>query len=133
MQRRPKALGVLLAVASSTAVVGGCDDHDVGVVRQRWTIEGSTEPSSCANVGAAQMRVIAVDGAGAVRATQFAACTDFQTSIRLDPGTYAIAATFLGADGQAVSRTLREEPFSVTDDEETTLVLDFSRASFLGR
>ena len=122
---------VLLAVACLLAATS-CDDSDKGLVRQNWTIDGKADPASCTAVRAAQMRVVAIDGAGVVRGTEFAPCTVFQNTVRLDPGFYSIAATFLGADGRPVSRTLAENGFKVVDDEETVLRLDFPLAAFGG-
>jgi hypothetical protein len=124
-----KAVIVLLAVGSMIGVAG-CDDDDVGVIRQSWTINGSTDPQNCSIRGAAQMRVIAIDQERVVRSTQFAACGDFNISIPLDPGFYDMAATFISADGRAVSRTQTISDVPVADDEETFINLDFVAVTF---
>lgn len=118
-------IGCLMATAS-------CDDSDKGLVRQNWTIDGKADPASCTAVRAAQMRIVAIDGAGVVRGTEFSPCTTFQNTVRLDPGFYSVAATFLGNDGRAVSRTIAENGFKVVDDEETVLRLDFPLSAFVG-
>ncbi len=132
MMKHAKPVMVLLLAVGSFGVVG-CDDNDVGVVRENWTIDGKVDPTACAAVGAAQMRMVAVDGAGVVQGTEFASCTDFQTTMRLNPGIYDVVATFLGADGAAVSRSLVVSGFGVADDEETILRFDFPLAAFPGR
>lgn len=122
---------VLLLLAAGALGASGCDDSDVGVVRQGWTIEGRTEPQACAAVNAAQMRMIAIDPFGVVRGAEFAPCTSFSSSLRLVPGTYSIAATFLSAEGRAVSRTVTRDGVSIEDDKDTDYTIDFPLSTFL--
>lgn len=123
----------MAAVLAMISMIAGCDDSDVGLVRQNWTIDGRVDPQSCATLGAAQMRMVAVDGAGVVQGTEFTSCSAFQGTMRLNPGVYTVAATFLGTDGRPVSRSLAVEGFSVVDDEETVLSVDFPLSAFIRR
>ncbi len=132
MKKHARTVILLLAVGAIAATTA-CDDSDVGVVRQSWTIEGRTEPQSCTAVNAAQMRLVAIDPFGVVRGTEFTSCTSFQGTLRLIPGVYSIAATFLSADGRAVSRTLTRDGVSVVDDEDTDYTVDFPLSVFLGQ
>jgi hypothetical protein len=121
-------LPALLAIGLLTTA---CDDSDVGLVRQSWTIEGTTDESRCSELNASQMRLIAVDGAGVVQGTEFAACGAFKAELRLPPGIYSVASAFLGADGQPVSRARAIDGLVVSEDEETTIDVDFPSSAFI--
>ncbi|AKU99072.1 hypothetical protein AKJ09_05736 [Labilithrix luteola] len=110
----------------------GCtSSNDDGTLQQNWTIAGTTNPTACGP--ATQMRVVVVDPAGATAATRFAACSSFQTNIDLAPNNYTGAATFLDANGAAVSRTLVIPPFTINHDNTTFRTVDFALTDFLAR
>lgn len=124
-----------IAVAAMVSVSAlGCSDDDedeVGTLQQNWTIAGSTDPSACGPVGATQMRLVVVDSFGFTDATQFAPCSDFRTSVTLLPDRYSATATFLGADGLPVSKTIILPVIDVFVDRTTSVTVDFALLDFV--
>jgi hypothetical protein len=124
---------VIAAIAATAAISAGCSSDDDGTLQQTWSIEGSTDPNTCTRVGAAQMRVVVLDPGLFVRATRFAPCTDFSTAITLDDNNYTATATFLDANGVAVSDTRTLSVFAIRENVTTRLHIDFPVGSFLPR
>src|SRR6187401_1355658 len=123
------ALGAL--VSASALGCGSDDDEPIGTLQQNWTIASSTTPEACAN--ATQMRLVVVDSFGFTDATQFAPCSAFRMTLTLVPDRYTGTATFLGADGLPVSRTLVLAPFTIIEGQTTTETVDFSLSDFLAK
>ena len=96
-----------------------------GDLVQKWTIEGSTEPKKCVANGAARMRLVVIDSAGNVDATELAPCSAFQVGQRLLVDDYTATATFLSPNGFPVSQTLAIPRFSIRADQTTTQTIDF--------
>ena len=126
-----RTVTVLLGLAALLAASGACGGEDAGVVHQTFTINGAADPASCGRVDATQIRSVALDPFGVIRGTSFVPCTSFESSLQLNPGTYSVAATFLGADGRAVSRTLTRDGVTVVEGETTTYTVDFPLSTFL--
>lgn len=128
----------LFFIALTTLVVASAcgddeDDDNFGTLQQGWTIAGTTDPAACIRTGATQMRIVVLDPGLFVEATQFAPCEDFATTLRLDDNNYTASATFLDANGVAVSETRTVAVFSIAEDRTTTLSIDFPLAAFLPR
>lgn len=123
---------IMALLVGLTAALGGagCDDHDVGVVRESWTIDQRTDPASCTNVRAVEIRFVVVDSAGNEIARQTAPCSAFAATLPLNPGVYSVTATFLGERGIPISFTQSMDRLPIADDEETTLGLNFSSSDF---
>jgi hypothetical protein len=122
------AMGALVTVSAL-----GCSDDDeaTGTLQQNWTINGSTDPSSCGPVGATQMRLVVIDSAGYTDATQFAPCTDFRATVSLIPDRYTAAVTFLGANGAPVSKTQLVPIFDIYSGQTTTVGTNFTLTDFI--
>lgn len=95
-----------------------------GALVATWTIEGTTDPASCAFHGVEQMRLVVFDARGLAEATRFAPCGAFEATVALAPGTYSVTATFVSA-GVAVSDELSLVPFTIVSNETVVRSVDF--------
>jgi hypothetical protein len=125
---------VLGAAASSLHGCGAGEDEEeagllTGTLLQKWTIEGTAAPKKCEANGAARMRLIIIDSAGDVDATELVPCTAFQFAYTLEIGDYTGSATFLAPNGFPVSHTLSIPKFSVRPGMTTTQTIDFPKAA----
>ena len=123
------SLGTLLLLGAAS----GCGSDDEGTLQQNWTIQGGTSADACSVAGAAQMRVVIVDGNGFTQATNFESCSSFTSRIALDEDTYTGAATFVGTDGLPVSQTKIIPAFRIIKGETTVQTVDFNIGDFLAR
>ena len=128
-------INAMIATVGTVVACGtglGCGSKE-GPLAQNWTIQGTTSPTACTASGATQMRVIVIRSNGVAEATDFAACNAFNTSLSLDEDTYTGTATFLDANGIAVSQTKLLGAFSIIDGETTRRTIDFVASDFLPR
>jgi hypothetical protein len=124
-------LAIAIGAMVSVSVFGCSDDDPVGTLQQSWTIGGSSDPSACGPVRAAQMRIVLTNSDGKIDATQFAPCADFHASVPLDPDRYAVAVTFLGPDGFPVSNTLLVPTIDIYSGQTTSIATDFTLRDFV--
>jgi hypothetical protein len=122
-------IGLLALIASGCS---SSNNDNAGTLQQGWTIEGTTNPAACTQVSAAQMRLVILDQNNVVSATQFASCTDFTIAVSLPAATFSAAATFLNANGLAVSRTLVVPSFNVFVGQTTVQNINFTVSDFTG-
>jgi hypothetical protein len=118
------------------ALLGGAGHScgtDDGTLTQTWTIQGNNHPANCDTAGAVQMRVVVVNSGGVAEGTNFVACNAFTTSFSLRPDNYTATATFLGANGLAVSQTKLVPVFGISADQTTVRTIDFAINDFLPR
>lgn len=119
---------MLLVVAGAA-----CDDDEpppAGTLQQGWTIAGARTPEACSRFGATQMRLVVLDSSLFVEATRFAPCTDFTASLALTPDVYTGTATFLDANGVAVSNTRSITAFTISENITTLQNVDFAVGDF---
>jgi hypothetical protein len=128
-------LNTVIAAVSTLVACGvgiGCGSDD-GTLQQNWTIQGTTNPNSCVAAQATQMRLVAIGSDGVAEATTFSACNAFQASQSLKEDTYTGAATFLDANGVAVSQTKLVPPFTIVEGQTTVRTIDFAVSDFFPR
>jgi hypothetical protein len=133
MKVQLSVFGATLGAALLGSLGLSCSSSHEGTLVQSWTIQGNVNPASCDTAGATQMRVIAVNSAGFAEATNFVACSAFSTSFALPQDNYTATATFLGANGLAVSQTKIVPIFGISNDTTTYRTIDFAISDFLGR
>jgi hypothetical protein len=133
MKLRGSTLVISCAFVLAITACGDDDDDDIptGTLQQSWTIAGAKNPDSCTRYNAAQMRLVAIGPGAVVQATQFTPCNAFQTTLTLPANTYTAAATFLDANGVAVSQTLNVSAFFIAEDLTTIQNVDFTPINFL--
>jgi hypothetical protein len=123
----------IVAAAVIVLSIGGassCGGNNNGTLVPTWTIAGTTEPAACTGLRASQMRLVVLDSAGFVQATQFAPCTDFRTELTLHEDAYSATATFLDPSNVVVSKTLVISRFTVLEAQTTTLTVPFQVTDF---
>ncbi len=129
-----RVLGIVLLAAGAASCAD--DDDDVaglvpgintGTLEQSWTIEGTRDVGKCEQYRADRMRIVVFAPDGEVHATEFTACSFFQTTLTLLTDRYTANATFVDAQGNPVSQTLTIPEFTISSDERTVLTpLDFN-------
>jgi hypothetical protein len=127
MSRGAVLFAAIVGAGGGTACSGS---NNVGTLRESWTIDGSQDANACTQRGAAQLRLVVVDTSNVVSATQFASCSDFQTSLALSPQVYSATATFLDTNGTPVSQALTLPPFAIFLEQTTNQSVNFSPADF---
>lgn len=123
------AVGLVFVGCSSEAddnVVAVLPGVDSGTYVQNWSIEGQQSASKCREYGADRMRVVVFDDDGSVHATEFGACASFSLRLTLLERRYTGTATFIDANGNAVSKTRDIAAFAIVDDRETANFVNFT-------
>ncbi len=133
MKTKLSVLSATLGAALLGAFGLSCSSTHDGTLVQNWTIQGNVNPASCNTAGAVQMRVVVVNSSGGAEATNFTACNAFTTSFSLHPDNYTATATFLGANGLAISQTKLVPVFGISEDQTTVRTIDFAISDFLPR
>lgn len=138
---RKGTIASLLGVAALVAAcASGCTNHvqgevapdpGTGTVTQTWTIEGTSAPEKCAEIGASQMRVVFFDSVFTIYSTALAPCTDFRLSRDVRAQSYTGRATFVGANGVDVSQTVPIGTFQITPGATTVSTVDFPVGSLV--
>lgn len=127
-----RLIGTAIALLAC-GIGSGCTSDDDGTLEQSWTIQDSTNPDACTVSGATQMRVIVVGSDGVSEATKFRSCAAFKTTQSLTADTYTGTATFLNANGVAVSQTKILPAFTIVEGVTTSRTINFVASDFLPR
>jgi hypothetical protein len=115
--------------ACDSAIDEAVPEPGTGTVVQNWTIEGSSELRKCAQVGAAQMRIVLFDTDETLYATQLAPCEAFTLTRVVRAQPYRAIAGFFDAAGNSVSETKDLGSFEVHANTTTTIAVDFAGAA----
>jgi hypothetical protein len=126
-----------LSIALAAVGVSCSNDDDTtpsnpdGTLQQDWTIAGSNNENLCSVNKAAQARLVVLDPALVIQATQFAPCRAFRINVTLHQNTYTGNLTFLDESGSEVSSSRSISQFSVTAGQTTSQTLDVPATAFL--
>ena len=95
-----------------------------------WTLDDAKDPAECRQSSAASFD-IAVDYAGGGSAGEFETdCEAFVTRIPLPPGDYVASAVLLDPDGNDRTTEIQLEPFTILEDADLHVPIDFPSDSF---
>jgi len=133
-----KILGTMALIAAS-AMTSGCiveadydePPPDYGRLTVFYTIEGTTDPSTCDYYGVTDAELIIYNIRGAVVLEQYETCYDFQIGARLSEGTYDADLTLVDAANRARSVTKPLESLNIIEKTELTVDVDFPAPSML--
>lgn len=103
-----------------------------GTLTLQWTVDEITDPDACIMGNAPTLDVILTTTGGAFEGEFEAACTSFATSISsLAPGGYYGAARLLDSAGRPRTTTVAIQTFTILENSNLVIDLDFPAASFL--
>ena len=103
---------------------------NAGRLRVDWTIEGSNDPSACTQSAASTFEFSVITTVGVPPAIYQQACGTFAASITLAPGSYTGTAVLLDAAQNPRTTTIDVQPFTIRQNEELRIPLDFPASSF---
>lgn len=112
---------------SPRAVVVENDPAGSSTVVVEWTIAGLKDPNECIKAQAGSIE-ISIDNAEGP--AYYQSCTEFATSVALDPGTYSATAVLLDANGIPRTTALAIAPFTLQGNDSLTIPIDFPSDSF---
>ena len=103
-----------------------------GSLTLEWTVERSTDPNLCVLGRASTFDVVLTTTTGQFVGEFQASCGSFGTTISsLAPGGYYGAAQLLDASGRPRTTTIAINAFTVLDNSNLVIGLDFPADSFL--
>lgn len=100
-------------------------DDDWGTLTAEWSVDDSFDRDACYDFGADYLELIVYDSRGRTAAELEADCEDFEASVDLPGGYYAIDATLVDRRNRAVTTTLGLDDVRIYGGDETLLPIDF--------
>lgn len=101
----------------------------IGSVEFSWTIDDDTDPDGCEEVGAEAFEVVLIDEGFYARQYEIP-CEDFSGTIEIVADDYIAQMTLIDSLGVPVTERLVSSSFTVTQDEEEQVEVDFPPPSF---
>ena len=103
-----------------------------GSLTVRWTVESRTDPNLCVLGNASVLDVILTTTAGQFAGEFQASCSAFATTISsLAPGGYYGSAQLLDGGGRPRTTSIAINAFSILENSNLVIDLDFPADSFL--
>jgi len=103
-----------------------------GSLTLRWTVDEVTDPNVCIMGGAANLDIVLTTSSGQFIGEFAAPCTSFSTTISsLAAGDYGGTAQLLDSAGRARTTVINIQPFTILDNSNLIVDLDFPADSFL--
>jgi hypothetical protein len=103
-----------------------------GSLTLRWTVESQTDPNLCVLGNASALDVTLTTTGGAFAGEFQASCTSFGTTIApLAPGSYYGSALLLDSSGRPRTTAISINAFTVIENSDLVIDLDFPANSFL--
>lgn len=130
------ALCMLLAASAAGCVVDVGASGSVtappsrGTVTLLSSIEGSTDPTWCADVGASDLELAVYDGPDLYTVVS-SPCESFALTVELPEGSYSGDATLLDVYARPVSTTLTLDDLRVIAGTDLQVAVDFPSSSLL--
>jgi len=103
-----------------------------GSLTVQWTVDEVTDPNVCIMGNASTLDIVLTTAGGGFAGEFQGACTAFTTTISsLAPGDYAASARLLDAGGRPRTTIINLHPFTIVENTNLVVNLDFPADSFL--
>jgi hypothetical protein len=120
----------------------GCGDDDdelpivvvpdqFGTLTTEWLTLGTTDPATCAIVGADRFELLLYDEFGGFFSEAEAPCESFVLTVELPEGRFSADATLVDALDRTVSTTSTLDGLDIVRDTDLVVTVDFPPGSIL--
>lgn len=125
------ATGCTASAGQGSAAPQPVETSTSGALTVDWTVAGTTDPNACAERAATAIEIAVVTDANQPIGTFQQSCSAFATSIDLAAGTYTAEAKLLDAAGAPLTRNVSLDFFTINNNSELTVPIDFPRTAFI--